>query len=143
MMLRNRSNRNQGFTLIELLLVVVIIGILAAIVVPKLTGRAEDARIGATQATMTNIRTALSLYEVDNGKYPTQEQTLMALIEKPTAPPEPKKWKKYLETTAIPKDDWGNEIKYIIPGQKNLDGYDLVSWGPDGTEGSEDDIVMP
>ena len=143
MKLRNRSNRNQGFTLIELLLVVVIIGILAAIVVPKLTGRAEDARIGATQATMTNIRTALSLYEVDNGKYPTQEQTLMALIEKPTAPPEPKKWKKYLEATSKPKDDWGNEIKYIIPGQKNLDGYDLVSWGPDGTEGSEDDIVMP
>jgi len=140
---RNRSNRRQGFTLIELLLVVVIIGILAAIVVPKLTGRAEDARIGATQATMTNIRTALSLYEVDNGRYPTQEQTLMALIEKPTAPPEPKKWKKYLETTSIPKDDWGNEIKYIIPGQKNTDGYDLLSWGPDGTEGSEDDIVMP
>lgn len=138
-----RRNRSEGFTLIELLLVVVIIGILAAIVVPKLTGRAEDARIGATQATMTNIRTALSLYEVDNGKYPTHEQTLMALIEKPTAPPEPKKWKKYLETTAVPKDDWGNEIKYIIPGQKNTDGYDLVSWGPDGTEGSEDDIVMP
>jgi len=138
-----RRNRSEGFTLIELLLVVVIIGILAAIVVPKLTGRAEDARIGATQATMTNIRTALSLYEVDNGKYPTQEQTLMALIEKPTAPPEPKKWKKYLETTAVPKDDWGNEIKYIIPGQKNTDGYDLRSAGPDGQEETEDDIIMP
>jgi general secretion pathway protein G len=138
-----RRNRRQGFTLIELLLVVVIIGILAAIVVPKLAGRTEDAQIGATKATMTNIRTALGLYEVDNGKYPSLEQGLMALIEKPTAAPEPKKWKKYLETTTVPKDDWGNEIKYIIPGLKNLEGYDLVSWGPDGQEGTDDDIVMP
>jgi len=138
-----RRNRRAGFTLIELLLVVVIIGILAAIVVPRLTGRTEEAQIGATKATMTNIRTSLGLYETDNGKFPTQDQGLMALIIKPTAAPEPKKWRKYLETSEVPKDAWSNEFAYKYPGEKNTDGYDLVSAGPDGTMGNDDDIIMP
>ncbi|HKS17242.1 MAG TPA: type II secretion system major pseudopilin GspG [Planctomycetota bacterium] len=138
-----RRTRDRGFTLIELLLVVVIIGILAAIVVPRLTGRTEEAQIGATKATMTNIRTSLGLYETDNGKFPTQDQGLLALIVKPTAAPEPKKWRKYLETSELPKDAWGNEFAYKNPGEKNTDGYDLVSAGPDGTMGNEDDIIMP
>lgn len=138
-----RRKRNSGFTLIELLLVVVIIGILAAIVVPKLTGRTEEAQIGATKATMTNIRTALGLYETDNGKYPSLEQGLMALIEKPTTTPEPKKWRKYLDTSTVPRDAWDNEFTYKNPGEKNTDGYDLISAGPDGTAGNDDDIIMP
>ncbi|HTF56527.1 MAG TPA: type II secretion system major pseudopilin GspG [Planctomycetota bacterium] len=142
-MRRNRRTASRGFTLIELLLVVVIIGILAAIVVPRLTGRTEDAQIGATKATMTNIRTALGLYETDNGKFPTQDQDLIALIVKPTAAPEPKKWRKYLDTSEVPTDAWGNKITYKNPGEKNTDGYDLVSAGPDGVAGNDDDIVMP
>lgn len=140
-----RRSKRAAFTLIELLLVVVIIGILAAIVVPKLTGRSEDAKIGATQATMKNIRTALGMYETDNGKFPTQEQTLLALIEIPTAAPVPKKYPKdgYLDTKELPKDGWGNEIKYTIPGTKNTNGYDLRSAGPDEQFDNDDDIVMP
>lgn len=138
-----RRLKRDGFTLIELLLVVVIIGILAAIVVPKLTGRTEEAQIGATKATMTNIRTALGLYETDNGKYPTQEQTLMALIEKPSTAPEPKKWRKYLDTSTVPVDAWDQPLDYKNPGVKNPDGYDLISAGPDEKMGTDDDIVMP
>ena len=138
-----RKARVEGFTLIELLLVVVIIGILAAIVVPKLTGRTEEAQIGATKATMTNIRTALGLYETDNGKYPTLEQGLMALIEKPSTAPEPKKWRKYLDTSTVPVDAWDQPLDYKNPGVKNPDGYDLISAGPDQKMGTDDDIVMP
>ena len=140
-----RLARVEGFTLIELLLVVVIIGILAAIVVPKLTGRSEDAKIGATQATMKSIRTALGMYETDNGKFPSQEQGLMALIEQPTTAPIPKKYPKdgYLDTKEAPKDGWGNEIAYKIPGEKNTTGYDLVSAGPDEQMGNDDDIIVP
>jgi general secretion pathway protein G len=140
-----RRSQRAAFTLIELLLVVVIIGILAAIVVPKLTGRSEDAKIGATQATMKSIRTSLGMYETDNGKFPTQEQGLMALIEAPTSAPIPKKYPKdgYLDTKDLPKDGWGNEIVYKNPGEKNTNGYDLVSAGPDEHMGTDDDIVMP
>ncbi len=138
-----RRLKRDGFTLIELLLVVVIIGILAAIVVPKLTGRTEEAQIGATKATMTNIRTALGLYETDNGKYPTLEQGLMALIEKPSTAPEPKKWRKYLDTSTVPVDAWDQPLDYKNPGVKNPDGYDLISAGPDQKMGTDDDIVMP
>ena len=138
-----RRKRTGGFTLIELLLVVVIIGILAAIVVPKLTGRTEEAQIGATKATMTNIRTALGLYETDNGKYPTLEQGLLALIEKPSTSPEPKKWRKYLDTSTVPLDAWDQPLDYKNPGVKNPDGYDLISSGPDEKMGTDDDITMP
>jgi general secretion pathway protein G len=131
-----RRTVRSGFTLIELLLVVVIIGILAAIVVPKLAGKTEDARIGRTEG-------ALSRYELDNGKYPTQDQGLMALLELPTAAPVPKKWTKYLEGRVVPKDGWENEFEYRYPGTVNPDGYDLVSGGPDGQIGNDDDLVKP
>ena len=138
-MVGRRPSRAAGFTLIELLLVVVIIGILAAIVVPKLAGRSEDARISAAKGDLQSIRTALSMYEVDNGRYPTE---LAGLLVKPGGSPEPKNWNgPYLrDVAAIPKDPWGNEYVYAYPGARNATGYDLLSAGPDGSPGTEDDI---
>ncbi len=138
-----RRRRVEGFTLIELLLVVVIIGILAAIVVPKLTGKSQDAQVGAAKAQIKTFQTALSMFEIDNGKYPTTDMKLDSLIVKPSVTPELPKWKKLLETNSIPLDPWGKEYVYKCPGEKNPDGYDLYSLGPDGQEGTEDDIEKP
>jgi general secretion pathway protein G len=134
--LRRRRPNEQGFTLIELLLVVVIIGILAAIVVPKLAGRSEDARISAAKGDLAAFRTALSAYEVDNGRYPSGD--LQALITKPA---DAKNWKgPYIDRTEIPKDPWNNPYVYLFPGVRNEKSFDLLSAGPDGQPGSEDDI---
>jgi general secretion pathway protein G len=129
----------KGFTLIELMLVVIIIGVLAMMVVPRFAGRTEQARRAAAKADIeVNIATALDLYELDNGNYPTTEQGLEALMKKPTTSPEPVNWNgPYLRKT--PKDPWGRPYVYRSPGEHNLEDYDLFSYGPDGAE-SEDDI---
>ena len=144
MKLRSRGRRTEGFTLIELLLVVVIIGILAAIVVPRLVGRSDEARITAAKGDLSSITKVLGAYEVDNGKYPTTAQTLNSLLVKPSAAPEPKNWKgPYLQNvTEIPKDPWGNDYQYLCPGSKFPAGFDLFSYGPDGQSGTEDDIYL-
>ena len=134
------NNNKKGFTLIELMLVVIIISILAAMVVPRLVGRSKEARMAAAKADIeANIATALDMYELDSGAYPTTEQGLAALISKPTMAPSPSNWKgPYLRKR--PKDPWVNDYVYTCPGLHNKDDYDLYSYGSDGIE-SQDDIV--
>ena len=132
--------RARGFTLIELMLVVIIISALVAMVAPRLAGRSEEARRSIAEADIKgNLTLALKLYEVDNGRYPSTEQGLQALLEKPASPPAPKNWKgPYLEQE--PLDPWKKPYGYRYPGTHPPRDYDLFSLGPDGTE-SEDDIV--
>ena len=132
----------KGFTLVEIMLVVIIIGILAAMVVPNLAGRGEQARRTAAKTDIeANLATALDLYELDNGRYPTTSQGLIALLEKPTTPPVSDNWNgPYLKKKKIPKDPWNREYVYIAPGAHNIDSYDLYSYGADGAEGGSDDV---
>jgi general secretion pathway protein G len=133
----NQSRR--GFTLIELLLVLVILGVLAAIVVPKFAGTGQRARVTATETQIGAFKTALSAFEVDNGFYPRGKDGLRALISKPNDAPN---WKgPYLdEQRGIPMDQWGKPYSYQCPGKINPNSYDISSAGPDGREGTEDDI---
>ena len=124
----------RAFTLVEILLVMTIIAILAAIVIPKMVGRSEQARSTAAHADIASIKTALDAFEVDNGFYPKSIQDLV------TVPSNAKNWHgPYLEK--VPQDPWGNPYIYYYPGKHNSSGYDLVSVGPDGKEGTDDDIV--
>lgn len=128
-----RQSLSRGFTLIEIMVVVVIMGILAALVVPKLMGRTDDARIIAARQDIANIMQALKLYKLDNLRYPTTEQGLQALIVKPTSGPEPKGWKAGGYLDKLPKDPWGNGYQYLNPG---LHGeIDVFSFGADGQAG--------
>ena len=135
---RNLEEKYQkrGFTLIEVLVVLIILGLIAAIIVPRITGRVDEAKIETTKIQLRAIKDALEQYKLDNGTYPTTEQGLRALVEKPTTPPEPPRWRQYLEK--VPKDGWGREFVYISPGVNHP--YELRSKGPDGEEGTEDDI---
>jgi general secretion pathway protein G len=127
-----------GFTLIELLLVLVILGILAAIVVPKFSGRTEQARQTAAQSQISTFGTALDAFEVDNGYYPKGSKGLDDLV---TQPREANNWRGPYLKSDIPVDPWGNAYIYECPGKHNPSSYDLMSTGPDGQEGGDDDIA--
>jgi general secretion pathway protein G len=134
---QERLKRLAGFTLIELMLVVIIIGALVAMVMPRLAGRSEQARVAAARADInSNIATALKLYELDNGSYPPSEAGMNALL---TRPSNVKNWNgPYLEKA--PLDPWSREYKYQSPGTHNAQGYDLYSLGKDG-QVSQDDVT--
>jgi general secretion pathway protein G len=127
----------SGFTLIELLLVLVILGVLAGIVVPKFAGTTGKARNTAAQTQISSFKTALDQYEVDMGSYPKGKDGLKELV---TAPRNSKMWKgPYIES--IPKDPWGNDYIYECPGKHNTSSFDIMSMGEDGRVGGEDDVV--
>ncbi len=126
-----------GFTLIELLVVIVILGILVGIVGVRIMGEPEKAKRTKAQVQIANMETALKLYKLDNGYYPTTEQGLQALVEPPTVGQLPKAWREggYLEKGKVPKDPWGNEYVYLSPGIHG--DFDLISYGAEGEPGGE------
>jgi len=128
----------QGFTLIELMVVMVILGILATMIVPRIMDRPEEARRTKAAIDIQALEQALKLYKLDNGQYPTTEQGLQALVEPPSAGRLARKWRKggYLDKGKVPKDPWGNDFIYISPGIHS--DFDLMSYGPDGEAGGED-----
>lgn len=131
------TGNNQGFTLIELMVVIVILSILAVYVAPKIMGRPDQAKQVKASVDIQSLETALRLYRLDNGFYPTTEQGLEALVTPPTTGKIPKNWREggYLERNRVPKDPWGNDYVYLSPGVHGE--YDIISYGADGSPGGE------
>ena len=131
----NTKRNNRGFTLIELLLVLAILGAIMAMVVPNLLSRQKYANIDTTKGSISGVEKAIEMYSIDHlGKYPTANEGLSVLMNS-----KDKRWRgPYLKS--VPKDAWGNPLKYEFPGRKNSDGFDIFSAGPDGQHGTDDDI---
>lgn len=134
---RKSRKNHDGFTLIELMVVIVILGILAGLIVPRIMGRPEEAKQLKAKLTIQSLETSLRLYKLDNGSYPTTEQGLEALVQAPDAGNVPKHYREggYIEKGRIPLDPWDNEFVYLSPGVHNE--YDIVSYGADGVPGGE------
>lgn len=138
MNLKTSINKSDcGFTLIEIMVVIVILGILAGLIVPRIMGRPEEAKQLKAQLQIESLETALKLYKLDSGMYPATEQGLQALVEKPDTGAIPGKWREggYLEKGRLPKDPWGSDFIYLSPGAHG--DYDIVSYGADGVPGGE------
>ncbi len=134
---RQLLKRSDGFTLIELMVVIVILGILAGLIVPRIMGRPDEAKQLKAKMQIESIETALKLYKLDNGSYPTTDQGLEALTAKPDTPPVPRKWREggYLEKGRVPTDPWGHAFVYLSPGMHG--DYDIASYGADGVSGGD------
>jgi len=130
MMRRLATARRAGFTLIEVLVVVVILGILATIIVPRIMGRPEEARRIKAVMDIKSIETALNMYKIDNGSYPDTQQGIMGLVSKPATGEIPRNWRDEGYLAKVPKDPWGMEYIYLSPGSSGE--YDLSSYGADG-----------
>jgi len=134
----NKQSR-AGFTLVEVMVVVVILGILAVLIVPRVLGRTDEARIAAAKHDISAIMQSLKLYRLDNGRYPTNDQGLQALITRPQSQPVPTNWKPYLDK--VPKDPWGNPYQYLNPGvHGEVDVFSLGADGQPGGAGADLDI---
>ena len=133
-----QTQRQSGFTLIEVMVVIVILGILAALIVPNVIGQGDKARVGTTKSTLSTVASTLDLFKLDNARYPTTQEGLDALIHKPATA---KTWPNggYIKG-GMPKDGWGNDLQYISPGS-NGKPYDLYSFGSDAKEGGEDEAA--
>lgn len=129
------TNRQRGFTLLEVMVVVVIIGILAAMVVPKIISRPDEARVMAAKQDIASLMQALKLYRLDNRRYPVTEQGLQALVTRPTTAPLPPNWKSGGYVERLPQDPWGNPYQYLNPGMHGE--IDVFSLGADGMPGGE------
>ena len=131
--------RSSGFTLVEIMVVVVILGILAVLIVPRVLGRTDEAKQAAAKHDIATVMQSLKLYKLDNGRYPTNEQGLQALVTKPTSAPTPSNWKPYLDK--VPKDPWGNTYQYLSPGvQGEIDVFSLGADNQPGGTGADLDI---
>jgi general secretion pathway protein G len=131
--------RSAGFTLVEIMVVVVILGVLAVLIVPRVVGRTEEARGAAAKHDLAAIMQSLKLYRLDNGRYPTNDQGLQALVAKPQSGPAPSNWKQYLDN--LPKDPWGNPYQYLNPGvHGEIDVFSLGADGQPGGTGADGDI---
>ena len=126
--------RTAGFTLIEVMVVIVILGVLAALVVPRVMSRPDEARVVAAKQDIASLMQALKLYKLDNRRYPSAEQGLQALVERPAGAPAPANWKPYLDR--LPLDPWGSPYQYLNPGLQGE--VDVMSLGADGLAGGED-----
>ena len=126
-----------GFTLIEIMVVIVILGILASLIAPRLIGRTDDAKHLKAKLDIANLETALKLYKLDSGTYPDTEQGIEALVQKPESGKIPLKWRAggYLEKGSVPNDPWGQAYVYLSPG--NHGDFDIISYGADGIPGGE------
>ena len=138
MIQRIRGN-HRGFTLIELMVVVIILGILALYIGPKIMGEPEKAKRVKAKMDIASLETALKMYKLDNGRYPSTDQGLQSLVAVPDSGVIPKNWRKggYLEKNKVPKDPWGNDFIYISPGVHG--DFDLISYGLDGVPGGENE----
>lgn len=130
-------NKQKGFTLIEIMVVVVILGVLAALVIPNIMSRPDQAKVTAAQADIKAIGSALELYRLDSGFYPSTEQGLEALVSRPDSEPVPRNWNADGYLKRLPKDPWGRPYQYEMPGVKNPNSFDLYSLGANGRQGGE------